>query len=390
MVGAGFAPFYAPIYFVNTGHIAGSLVGLGLAANSLAGTLARIVGGSMSDSPKMGRKKTLIASAILQALSCAIMGLEPNFWWFMAANTFLGFGTGLYWPAGDAMVADITTERNRRDAFAINRFADYCGLGIGILIAGSVIQYPGGYLLLFLAGAASYVTLAATVAVGMREAAHSEKTISLFKAWSQALQDPVLQLYAVANIFMTAYVIQVSSSMPLYLSNVVKVGAGQSLSLWLLSSLIVLHIVILAVSQIPITKLMNRLSSTTSLIASCALWLVGFGLVGLCGLISDAQVIVATLALVLMSFATAAYAPPSSALIAEIAPAESLSIYFSINSLCWALGALLGRPLVLSAMDKFPDHTPYVWLAIALTSLIPAVVFRLLPKAQARSSQPAQ
>lgn len=386
MLGTGFTSFYAPIYFVTVMHISATLVGLGFAANAVAGTVARIIGGSLSDSPRFGRRTTLAISTMVLCVGSMIMGLVLNFEWFVAGNTLLGFGTGLYWPAGDATIADITTETNRRDAFAINRFADYCGLGLGIILAGLIVQHTGGYRLLFVAGAASYFILTAVISFGMAEPKHADHSVSLLKSWAEALRNPLLQLYAAANVLMTAYITLVTSSLPLYLADRVRVTPGQALTPWLLSSLFAIHVMILALSQIPITRLMNRLTPATSLIVSCAVWFIGFVLICVCGLIPSFQFAAAATALVLVSIATAAYAPPASALIVDLAPPESLAIYFSINSLCWAMGGIVGPPLVLAAMDHFPRHTPFIWLVIAASTLFPAIVFQMFFKRPAKQA----
>ncbi|MBX9724229.1 MAG: hypothetical protein K2X81_22665, partial [Candidatus Obscuribacterales bacterium] len=68
MIGSGFTAFYAPVFFVNTVHITPTFVGFGIAANSVAGIIARIIGGTMADSPKFGRVLTLVMSSIILAV----------------------------------------------------------------------------------------------------------------------------------------------------------------------------------------------------------------------------------------------------------------------------------------------------------------------------------
>jgi MFS family permease len=380
MIGTGFTTFYAPVYFVKYGHIPATFVALAFTANALAGTCARIVGGSMSDSQRFGRRSTLLTSSLVLGLASVVMGLFQSFPCFVAGNTLLGFGAGLYWPASDAMIADLTTESNRRDAYAVNRFADYCGLAAGIILAGLIIQFTGTFRLFFFVGAASYFLLTAVVWLGIKETRHAQQAVSLLRAWAEALKNPLLQLYAAANVLMTAYVVQVTSTLPLYLSDQVRIAPGKALPPWLLSTLIAAHVVILALCQIPVTRMMNRFTPPRSLIISCGIWFSGFLLIFACGLIPGFQIEVAIVALILMSIATAAYAPPASALIVDLAPAESLAIYFSISSLCWAIGGMIGPPLVLAAMDRFHGFTPYIWLVVAATTLFPAMAFHVLSR----------
>lgn len=378
MIGSGFTAFYAPIFFVNVVHISATLVGVGLAANSVAGAIARVLGGSLSDLPKCGRRMTLLISSVILAIGSLIMGLVHDFEWFFIGNTLIGFGIGFYWPGAEAMIADLTTDSNRRDAYAINRFADYGGLGIGVIIAGLIVQSTGAYRLLFFVDAASYAILAAVICFGIQESQHAKLSAPLLQSWGKALRDPLLQLYAIANILMTAYIIQISSSLPLYLTDKIKLAEGKSMNPIWLSGLFAVHVLVVALSQIPIAKAMNRFSPAKSLVISCGVWFLGFLLVGLAGMVLEFQFALATLALIVMSLATVAYGPPSSALIVELAPKESRAIYFSINSLCWAMGGLVGPPLVFAAMDQFPQKTAYIWIVVAFTTVFPALVFGLI------------
>ncbi len=378
MIGSGFTAFYAPVFFVNTVHITPTFVGFGIAANSVAGIIARIIGGTMADSPKFGRVLTLVMSSIILAVGSVVMGMCTDFIGFFIANTLLGFGIGLYWPGAEAMIADITTANNRRNAFAVNRFADYGGLGIGVVLAGLIVQNTGAFRILFFVDAVSYVILTAVIFFGIKETQHQGQSAPLLKSWSAALKNPLLQLYVTANILMTAYITQISSSLPLYLTDSIQLEHGKELSPILLSALFAGHVIIAAASQLPVAKAMNHFTPAKALIISCGLWLLGFVVLCVAGLVSSYQFLLAAIALVLMSIATVAYGPPSSALIVDLAPPESRAIYFSINSLCWAMGGLIGPPAVLAAMEHFPKHTPYIWLVIAATTLMPALVFRAL------------
>ena len=357
-------------------------MGIGLAANAVAGFMARIVGGTISDSPRVGRRNTLVLASAILGVGSIVMGVVQDFSWFITGNIILGLGVGLYWPAAEAMIADITTVANRRKAFAINRVADSAGLGIGVVVAGLFIQMSGAYRTLFFIDAASYFVLTAVIFLAISETKHvGTHSSSLWKSWLAAIKNPLLQLYVVANILMTSYITQISSSLPLYFSDSVRTGTGQaSLSPWLLSSLFTIHVFVVAISQMPMMKALSRFSAANSLIISCLLWLVGFVFIAACGFMTQHQFLSAALGLIIMSIAVGAYQPPSAAIVAELSPPDALAIYYSINSSCWAIGGMIGPPLVLGAMDKFPQHTPYIWVVMSLSTLIPATAFYILER----------
>gem|GEM_PF-5919810 len=67
-LGNGFTLFYAPIFFVNQVGLSATAVGIGLGSSSISGVVGRFIGGSASDSPRWGRRKTLLASAAVSAV----------------------------------------------------------------------------------------------------------------------------------------------------------------------------------------------------------------------------------------------------------------------------------------------------------------------------------
>jgi MFS family permease len=130
-MGSGFVLFYAPIFFVNQVGLSAALVGIGLGSESVSGVVGRILGGSMADSPQWGRRKTLLLSAAISALADLVLAISHNFPTFLAGNLLMGMGVGLYWPAAEALVADLAPIAQRNETFAINRLADSLGLSLG-------------------------------------------------------------------------------------------------------------------------------------------------------------------------------------------------------------------------------------------------------------------
>ena len=128
-VGTGFTLFYAPIFFVNQVGLSAALVGIGLASASVSGVVGRFLGGSFADSRFWGRRRTLLLSAAISAVADVVLALTFNFPTLVIGNLLMGLGIGLYWPATEAAVADLTTVEQRNEAFAVTRLADSLGLG---------------------------------------------------------------------------------------------------------------------------------------------------------------------------------------------------------------------------------------------------------------------
>jgi predicted MFS family arabinose efflux permease len=68
-VGSGLLYFYIPLVFVNQVGLSATSVGLSLGLSSLTGIAGHILGGILADSPRFGRKITLLLSGGLERWS---------------------------------------------------------------------------------------------------------------------------------------------------------------------------------------------------------------------------------------------------------------------------------------------------------------------------------
>ncbi len=172
-LGIGFTLFYAPLFFTDDVGLSATAIGLGLGSQSISGMVGRFVGGSMADSPRWGRRRTLLISAAISAVADGCFVITQDFTGFVIANLLMGLGVGLYWPATEAVVADLTTERNRNEAFAIVRLADSLGLSAGVVVGGAVIAAFQAYRLLFALDGITFIVFYAIVAVAIAETLHT-------------------------------------------------------------------------------------------------------------------------------------------------------------------------------------------------------------------------
>src|SRR4028118_2096708 len=206
-IGSGFTLFYAPIFFVNQVGLSATAVGIGLGSGSISGVVGRFLGGSFADSIFWGRRRTLLLSAAVSALASVVLALTYNFPIFIIGNLLMGLGIGLYWPATEAAVADLTTIDQRNEAFAITRLADTLGLGMGVVLGGALIGATGNYRALFIIDAISFVVFYGIVSWAITETRkfeehHSRKAT---QGWVQALRDRHLMVYVLVNILFTTY-----------------------------------------------------------------------------------------------------------------------------------------------------------------------------------------
>ncbi|MEN9217775.1 MAG: MFS transporter [Gloeomargarita sp. DG_2_bins_126] len=332
-LGSGLTLFYAPIGFVNQVGLSATQVGIGLGATALSGIIGRIAGGWGSD--RWGRKRLLLGSAGISAWGCALLAGADDFFSFTWGNWVLGLGVGLYWPANEAAVADLTAPDQRQGAYALTRSADAVGLGLGVALGG--VWVGELFRWLFIINGVTFILFGVIVFLGLRET-YAKTGTGLGSIGSIFRQEQTLQFYVAINVIFTFFLAQTNSALPLYLKNFV---GAQGLSDLEITAFFTLFVLVTAALQIPVIRLTRPLGLVGTLRLSALFWGVGFAAIGLTGL----SHLPAWVGLSLLAVATAAYLPTASTWVAQLAPAELRGTYLAINSLCWSVGYLLGPPV---------------------------------------------
>src|SRR6476469_3308332 len=371
--GTGFTLFYAPIFFVDRVGLSATAVGIGLGSGSVSGIFGRILGGSFCDSKFWGRRRTLLLAA------------TNDFVGLIAGNLLMGFGVGLYWPPTETMVADLTEGEQRQEAFALTRLADNLGVQVGIILGGLLIAVTGNYRSLFIIDGISFLVLFAVVAIAIGEtykpvnsADRGQKNRE--NGWMVALSDRSLLVYALVNTLFTLYISQIQTTMPLYFSKFVAVGAGKGFSTGTITVLFAFSTFLTVALQLPVVKALKRFSHSKALMISALLWGMGFIAIGLTGMAATGNLLLAVLGLSFLSVATVAYTPFASALVVDLAPESLRGVYLAVSSQCWAIGYLIGPPLGGWALDRGKWAADNFWLGLALSVIAAVVILQKLDR----------
>lgn len=387
-IGTGFTLFYAPIFFVNQVGLSSTLVGIALGSGSVSGVAGRFLGGQGVDSPRWGRRKILLTSAAISVLADVVLALTSNFPTLVVGNLLMGFGIGMYWPATEAAIADLTTPQQRNEAFAITRLADSLGLSLGVVLGGRLIAGSGNYRMLFIIDGISFALFFIVVYLAIAETYQfsSKSNLTGQSGWSVALRDRALMVYVAVNVLFTIYLSQVQSTMPLYLKNFVSLSPTTvGFSEQAISGLFTWHIAFAAVCQLPVAWVLNRFSRITGLTCSLIFWGIAFSLVWVTGTMTDNTLIWAIVTLGVMSLGMISYTPVASGLVVDLAPESLRGVYLSINSQCWAIGYFIGPPLGGWALDR-PEFINYFWLLCAASVLAGMVILQYLRRVVANRS----
>ena len=380
-LGTGFTLFYAPIYFANQVGLSATAVGLGIGSGSIAGIFGRIIGGTMADSPRCGRRVTLLASAAFSAVASFVLAIAQDIPLFLIGNLLMGTGIGLYWPPNEAAVADLTTPEQRNEAYALTRLGDTLGLGLGVLFGGALIAFTGLYRLLFVIDAITFVIFFGIIYRAIPETLDPNlPKVNMGKGWRVAMGDRPLLLYSVINIILTTYLALVNSALPLYFTNFVPHNNRPGFTESTISALFAWHIAFAALTQLPIARSLSTMSRSRNLMVSCLFWGIGFCFIWLTGADPENGLVWAVLGLGWMAIATVTYTPAASSLVVMFAPDAFRGVYLSINSLCWAIGYFIGPSLGGWAMDQTPTFAQNFWVYASLSILASLALLAFLDR----------
>jgi MFS family permease len=376
-VGTGFTFFYLPIFFVNEVGLSATAVGAALGSASLSGVIGRFWGGAAIDSPTWGRRRTLLISMVVSALGSFFLAFANDLGTLVIGNLLMGFGVGLYWPATEAVVADLSPLEKRGEAYAITRLADSIGLGLGVVLGGILITLAPAYRALLIADGISFLLFFAILYVFIAETSQPNlQRHAGLKGWKIALGDRRFLTYIAVNILITTYLAQINTTLPLYFKNFAR--QGQGFSELTISTLFAWHLALAILLQLPIARWLKPYSYPQGLIVSMLFWGLGFGLMWVCGVAPAGGLLWAVVALGLMAIAMASYTPIASALVVSLAPESLRGVYLSLNSQCWAIGYLIGPALGGAAMDWPPNLANSYWLMLVGSIPVGLWILRVL------------
>jgi len=375
VLGSGIVYPFATLYFYGEVGIPFTLVGTGLFANSVATAGGTLVGGYLAD--QYGRKPVMVASMALSAPTLAAYALVTTAPAFIVVATAAGLATGLFAPASQAMIADLTPDADRDQAYALLKVASNAGFGSGFVVGGllygvahtAVFVADGatsGVVAVLLAAALPRVASDGDIAVDDDTATDAEEDPSLavtLRQWSRAVTQPTILALAVLNVgFAVAYA-QMQSTVPVFAEETFGLTSEQ------LGTLYVLNPLVIVLFQLPVVSWVRSWRRTRGLALSALFWagsfvaivfaqgapvLLGVGLVGAF--------------LVLRTIGEILHAPLVTALASDVGTVEERGSQLSVLEIAKRLGFGIG-PVVGGAFFDYGVER-LLWPALVGMSLL--------------------
>jgi MFS family permease len=325
---------------------------LGLAANPLAGVLV----------DRIGPRRVLLASYLARTAGFAAYPLVGGMVTLVAVAGLVAAGDRAYYPAIGGYIAEVASGPTRDRLYALVRMARNVGFGAGGLLSAVAVSMSGGYRLVALVNAASFLAaaacLAATRPVTPVVPADPAGSPPGGGGYRTVLADrPFLRLTACELAFTLAHAV-LPVALPVYAIRVLHAPPA------LLGVLFTLNTLLVGAGQVPVLRWQRRARRTHALALGGAVFIVGFGLYALAaatppGAPTVAVLVTATLAHTLGELL---HSTPSAALAAGAAPDRLRGRYLAVQQLTWGISATLAPAAFTAVLVHAPGA---LWLLLA-------------------------
>jgi MFS family permease len=395
--GSGLVYPFATVHFHLEVGIALSVVGFGLGAKSATRAVGTGVGGYLADG--VGRKPVMVASMALAAVALAAFAFVPRLAAlvppglaaavgvsrlgiaFVGVAAVSGAVGGLYTPAASAMTADLTSGADRDRGYALLKFTNNVGFGVGFAVGG-VVYSVASVAVFVLDGATSAVVAVVLLLFvprlrGSREGRETGDAggitdTSVSEWWAAATRRRVLAL-ALINVGIATMYAQMQTTVPI----VAKEGLG--LSSAELGTLFVLNPLTIVLLQIPLVDAVSDWRRTRGLAVSAGFWAVSM-VVAWAADLGVAPVAVGVVFvgghLVFRTIGEILHSPLASSLMSSLGTVDERGTQLSVLEIAKRLGIGLGSFLGGVFFD-YGLSGPWWWILVGVCLLVVVALLAL-------------
>ncbi|SDW80405.1 Predicted arabinose efflux permease, MFS family [Marininema mesophilum] len=372
-----FFPFMA-VYFSDA--FGKEVAGILLVVSQLLGVLANLIGGRCAD--RFGRKRIMLISTIGEALCFLLFAFANSPWFDSPVLSFICFaGLGifnmLYYPASDAMIADLVEPKHRNEVFAVFHTAASMAIVIGPILGGFL--FFSHFFALLLASAGASFLLAAMIAWYVRETAvsHSlakgesvdkrqwkQMIVDQLKDYGVIVKDRNFMLFIIAGILIAQTFIQLDLAVAVYVTQAIPVQKLFSLGIWSVYTggatffgwLIALNGILVVLFTVWVNRWVSQFPVGRIFIVSSLMYGVSMLIFG-----SSTALWVAIAAVVFLTIAELLVIGLQESFVSELSPKHMRGQYFAASSLRYSIGRTFA-PMAI----PLADWVGYFWMFFIL------------------------
>ncbi|MFI6474055.1 MFS transporter [Streptomyces sp. NPDC050516] len=262
------------VYLVRGKDLSPGEAGLLISIGSTGLLVGSLLSGPLCD--LKGRRTALLSALILNAAGYLGLALLDGAPWTYAALLFVALvGMGMFSPASNTLVADLTTPEQRPFAYTISYVGNNLGMGVGPLLGGVAAAYS--YHVMFAGNILAGLLCAAMITLWVprdRRAKDAGGTNSRKKTGSYGpLGHRHVLLLVLVSFFYVVPLIGLEYALPLAVTTVLHDSAGLVGAVYTINSVVVVSLGLL------MEKHMRGYGTKTLLMAAGLLWTLGLSVI---------------------------------------------------------------------------------------------------------------
>ena len=285
-------------------------------------------------------------------------------WQGFLASAIAGIGNGGFWPSQSSLIAGLTPQAQRHQAFAMQRVMMNLGIGLGGLAGGLIATTsdPNTFTVLFLADAATFLVYSVFL---LRVPAPPKTPRPEGRergGYGEVVRNRVFMAVVTLNfVFIGAGMAQLET-LPVYAKNeagVTEKGIGL---------LFFLNTLVIVLSQLPMARLLEGHRRMRTLAVLGVVWAVGLILVPIAGVAVNAWVAWGFLALTfaIIAVGECLHGTVQAPLVADLADHSLIGRYMAASAFSWGVGFALGPAVGGLVLNHWPHA---LWPAAAAVCL---------------------
>jgi MFS family permease len=350
-----------------------------LTIHSIASLVTTSIAGPIAD--RFGRKGVMLASMFANSLTYLGMIMATTLGSWVVLMILIGAFNPIYRVGGDSMVADLVEPSRRPNAYALLRMIINLGIAVGPAVGGFLASVS--YTYVFAIASAASMIFALIILFFVREtkpstssekssASHAPRT-----GYREVLRDhgflTFCAIYAVAGMAYVMFMVL----LPVYAKENYGVVERQY------GFIMATNAAIVVIFQYPVTSLVSRYPRLLVIAAGSFFYAVGVGSVALAQGVAGFLV-----SMVILTIGELIAMPTSTALTADLAPAEMRGRYMSLYSLTFGIGVGIGPVIGGLLNDNLAPQA--IWIGGFALAFLAGVGFLFLSRSPLKERLAAQ
>lgn len=262
------------VYLVRGKDLSPGEAGLLISIGSTGLLVGSLLSGPLCD--LKGRRTALLSALILNAAGYLGLALLDGAPWTYAALLFVALvGMGMFSPASNTLVADLTTPEQRPFAYTISYVGNNLGMGVGPLLGGVAAAYS--YHVMFAGNILAGLLCAAMITLWVPRDRRTKDTGGANSRKETGSYCPLghrhVLLLVLVSFFYVVPLIGLEYALPLAVTTVLHDSAGLVGAVYTINSVVVVSLGLL------MEKHMRGYGTKTLLMAAGLLWTLGLSVI---------------------------------------------------------------------------------------------------------------